>query len=641
MDPVLIEVVPRCAVFDVHPYDDQLMSVEYRYMADKKERISLEGLIARLEALSASPSSDDWVISEGLLAELATTSWEATFGSGAALDNATELGERACWALLGLPVTMFSEDLACALWEVARFNGVRRIHLSLSLELSRRLGDVGRLIGSVEWLRKAHLAASNLHGYSGNHAVAMEEAWTAMKLARASGFGPGVAAAWNSLGNALAGSGLHHVATQCYEKAFAIADSASTSEERKDVRTTALVNLAMSGAFLGDFRKALEAAEQVRRIGLTDASARAAVSITAGGVFHVFLLLETGKVERARGICDELQRTCPKTGSDTLAAQVLMIDGLCRVCEGDSPSGLAKVREGLEAQRRLSAELRTSLRFAIRAHELAGEASAADMYRRELALHNRLAQQDGMIELHRSHLRRLQAEEGASPVTLEQKAEMVERLAITTEMREGPTGLGVFRVGRLARLLAQEIGWSDPDAEALEVAARLHDIGKISVADDIVAARRPLTAEEIQAMRTHCHVGAELLRQTELENARLAADVAAYHHEAWDGSGYPHGIGGTAIPLAARIVAIADAFDAMTGGRPYRQSLSVGEALSQLQAGAGSRYDPSLVPQFVTLVDRLLDSVGDFDGYLTEAAARSPFIQVHRQLAQRLAERRD
>jgi len=100
----------------------------------------------------------------------------------------------------------------------------------------------------------------------------------------------------------------------------------------------------------------------------------------------------------------------------------------------------------------------------------------------------------------------------------------------------------VFRVARLARLLAQELGWSEPDAESLEVAARLHDIGKISVADDIVAARRVLTADEMQAMRDHWQFGADLLRQTELENARLAADVAAYHHEAWDGSGYPHGI---------------------------------------------------------------------------------------------------
>jgi putative two-component system response regulator len=214
---------------------------------------------------------------------------------------------------------------------------------------------------------------------------------------------------------------------------------------------------------------------------------------------------------------------------------------------------------------------------------------------------------------------------------------MVERLAFTTELREDPTGRRVFRIGRLSRLLAQELGWSDPDAEALEVAARLHDIGKISVADDIVAARRPLTDDETQAMRTHCQAGAELLRRMELENAELAADVAAFHHEAWDGSGYPNGIGGTAIPLAPRIVAIADAFDTMTGQRPYPPSIGVEDALLQLQAGAGSRFDPALVSRFVALVRGLLDAVADLDAYLAQGADHSAFMQVHRQLAQCLA----
>jgi putative two-component system response regulator len=384
----------------------------------------------------------------------------------------------------------------------------------------------------------------------------------------------------------------------------------------------------------------LHAAEAARRSLEGDSSARAVSSRLVGGRCLVRLLLETGQVERARAICNDLLETAESVESKARVADVETVDGLCLVFEGDVVAGLERIRRGLDALRDLQAELRDGLLVAIRAHELAGDMAVAAMLRRELSLHNRLTQEQGMLQVHRSHLRRLQTEEGASTATLERKAEMVERLAITTEMREDPSGLRVFRVGRLSRLLAQELGWSDPDAEALEVAARLHDIGKISVADDIVAARRPLTADETQAMRAHCHVGAELLRQTELENARLAADVAAFHHEAWDGSGYPHGIGGTAIPLAARIVAIADTFDAMTGQRPYQPSLGVEEALLQLQAAAGSRYDPALVPQFVALVRRLLDSVDDFDGYLTEAADRSPFMQVHRQLAQRLAEPR-
>ena len=609
-------------------------------MTETANAIKLDALVKRLEALPASAFRDDPVDFETMLSMLASACSEATFGSVGGIENARELGERACRALLRVPVTVHSEAVADAIWQVARFNATRRLNAYLVLELARRLIDIGSITGDIDWVRKGRMVSSTAHCFSANHAAAVEEAWAAMKLAKADGFTLAVAAAWNNLGVALTGAGLHQSGLQCFESALGIAGKSPPSENQALVRTAVLNNVAFSCICLGDLKRGLSAATEAKCARQGDRSTRAAVSGVTGGCYQVRLLLEAGDLRNARELCDELLQTCRRLGSDALEADVALIDGLCRVCEGDMVTGLTQVRRALDTQRGLHAELREPLLVAIRAHELAGETTSADMYRRELALHNRLTQEQGMLQQHRSHLRRLQAEEGTSPVTLERKAEMVERLAITTEMREDASGLRVFRVGRLSRLLAQELGWSDPDAEALEVAARLHDIGKISVADDIVAARRPLTVDETQAMRAHCHVGAELLRQTELENARLAADVAAFHHEAWDGSGYPHGIGGTAIPLAARIVAIADTFDAMTGQRPYQPSRGVEEALMQLQAAAGSRYDPALVPQFVALVRRLLDSVDDFDGYLTEAADRSPFMQVHRQLAQRLAEPR-
>ena len=608
-------------------------------MMEAADAARLDALVKRLEALATETLERQDSGVEVLLADLAIAFREATIGNVCAVANARALGARACQALLRLPVTMHSEVVAAALWEVARFNAARQLNVNFALEVSRRLVDVSALIGSLEWRRKAFLLSSTVHCFGANYAVAMEHAWAALTSARAVGEPGGVAASWNNVGVALLGAGLYQAGLRCFEIALEEGKD-SVSEAGIATRTATLNNVAVSEVCLGHFRRGLHAAEAARRSIEGDHSTRAVASRLVGGRCLVRLLLETGQVERARTICNDLLETAKQVESKARVADVETVDGLCLVFEGDVIAGLERIRRGLEALRDLQAELRDGLLVAIRAHELAGDMVVAAMYRRELALHNRLTQEQGMLQQHRSHLRRLQAEEGTSPVTLERKAEMVERLAITTEMREDPSGLRVFRVGRLSRLLAQELGWSDPDAEALEVAARLHDIGKISVADDIVAARRPLTADETQAMRAHCHVGAELLRQTELESARLAADVAAFHHEAWDGSGYPHGIGGTAIPLAARIVAIADTFDAMTGQRPYQPSRGVEEALMQLQAAAGSRYDPALVPQFVALVRRLLDSVDDFDGYLTEAADRSPFMQVHRQLAQRLAEPR-
>ncbi len=602
------------------------------------EASDLEALVKQVEDLPSDATRVQSHDVETLLSKLAVASRNATLNSSCHVVRARNLGARACEALLRLPKTLYSEATAAAFWEVARFNAARRLNANLVLEVARRLTDLGSLLGNADWRRKAFTLSTTMHCFRANYAIAMEHAWSALTLARADGEPGVVAAGWNNLGNALGGAGMHQASQRCFERALEESKD-STSEAGALVPRAVLNNLALADLNLGHFERGLRAAEEGWRAIESDPSPRADTSRLICACYLVRLLLEVGNVVRARLICNAILRIAENSESGALVAEFESVDGLCLVFEGKVAAGLARVRRALERLRNLQGELIYALPVAIRAHELAGEAAAADMYRRELALHNRLAQQEGMLEVHRSHLRRLQEEDGTSPATLARQAEMVERLAITTEMREDPSGLGVFRVGRLARLLAQEVGWSDPDAEALEVAARLHDIGKISVADEIVSARRPLTPDEMQSMRGHCQVGAELLRQTELENARLAADVAAYHHEAWDGSGYPHGIGGTAIPLAARIVEIADAFDAMTKERPYRPPVGVEAALAQLTSAAGSRYDPNLVQVFVALVRRLLASVDDLDGFLAEAADRSPFIQVHRQLAQQLAAR--
>jgi putative two-component system response regulator len=608
-------------------------------MARTMEASRLGALVSRMELPpTCIPDPMDASIVKRL-GDLAIAFGNATTGGADLAPGATELGARACRALLRLPVTLHSQAVAAAFWEVARFCAARRLNVGLALEMARRLEDVGRLLGSLEWRRKALTLASSMLAFKANYASAMEHGWSALTLARAIGEPEGIAGAWVDLGVALSGAGMHQAGLKCFEVAIEQVSARQSETAARLVRRAALINIASSELHLGQHARGLQAAELAWSLTEGDVSTFATTSRLIGGRALVCLLLESGFVGRARRVCDSLLEEARHCECEAMVAETEIANGLCMVVEGRTAQGLECVRRGLEAIRRVQTSLRDGLQAAIRANEHAGESTAAAMLRRELALHNRLTQQQGMLELHRSHLCRLQAEDGTLPATLERKAEMVERLAITTEMREDPTGLGVFRVGRLARLLALEVGWSDPDAEALEVAARLHDIGKISIGDDIVATRRPLTAEEMQSMRAHCHVGADLLRQTELENARLAADVAAYHHEAWDGSGYPHGVGGTAIPLAARIVAIADAFDAMTGERPYRPRLGVDEALARLRDGAGRRHDPALVPQFVALVARLRDTVGDLDGYLAEGAARSPFMQAHRRLARRLAEK--
>jgi PAS domain S-box-containing protein len=177
----------------------------------------------------------------------------------------------------------------------------------------------------------------------------------------------------------------------------------------------------------------------------------------------------------------------------------------------------------------------------------------------------------------------------------------IDALAAALELRDDETGQHARRVTDLALALTRTI---DPELAAepdLRYGFLLHDIGKIGVPDAILLKRGPLTEREAQVMQMHTALGEHLLALVPFVSD-LAHDVVAFHHERWDGSGYPWGLRGTAIPLAARIFAIADAFDAMTSDRPYRRSRSVSAAIDEIEQGAGTQFDPTVVSVFVAMV---------------------------------------
>ncbi|MEN6405296.1 MAG: HD domain-containing phosphohydrolase [Thermoguttaceae bacterium] len=228
------------------------------------------------------------------------------------------------------------------------------------------------------------------------------------------------------------------------------------------------------------------------------------------------------------------------------------------------------------------------------------------------------------------------------------------RLGMAAEFRDEDTGNHVIRVGCFSRAVAAAMGMPRTFLEMLLLAAPLHDIGKIGIPDSVLLKPGPLTDEQWTIMQRHCEIGAQILReqskaviplldwyavepksmQEAMENRDpvldIAASIAMTHHEKWDGSGYPRGLSGEAIPLESRIVAIADVFDALTSNRPYRPARPEDEALTIIEATIGSHFDPRVhaaftraLPDIRTIRTRFNDSVLVFpkpEGAMSEGA---------------------
>jgi len=189
------------------------------------------------------------------------------------------------------------------------------------------------------------------------------------------------------------------------------------------------------------------------------------------------------------------------------------------------------------------------------------------------------------------------------------RIETVERLAHAAEVRDDVSGQHNIRVAAMAQAMAEAIDPSSDSARLLGRVAALHDIGKIGIHDRILLKDGPLSIAERETMKTHTTIGAQMLSEGTSDFMRLAEEIAQSHHERWDGRGYPNGLQGTAIPLAARIVSIADVYDALSSDRPYRPAYTVAQAREAIELGSGSLFDPTLVSVFRTLVPKITCSV--------------------------------
>lgn len=188
----------------------------------------------------------------------------------------------------------------------------------------------------------------------------------------------------------------------------------------------------------------------------------------------------------------------------------------------------------------------------------------------------------------------------------ETRLQVIHRLGRATEYKDNETGLHVIRMSHYAKEIALAAGMSEIDAEELLNAAPMHDIGKIGIPDVILQKPGKLTPDEWEIMKTHTSVGAEIIGEDNSNLLKIARTIALCHHEKWDGSGYPNSLAGDAIPIEARIVAIADVFDALTSVRPYKKSWSIAEATAYIEQESGKHFDPELVSAFNTALPKIL-----------------------------------
>lgn len=195
----------------------------------------------------------------------------------------------------------------------------------------------------------------------------------------------------------------------------------------------------------------------------------------------------------------------------------------------------------------------------------------------------------------------------ATAAVHEREHELLFRMSRAAEFRDPETGAHIQRMAHYSFLIARRLGLPVEDQQLILQAAPMHDVGKIGIPDYILLKPANLSPEEFAVMKTHSILGFELLKGSESQILQVAASVAISHHEKFDGSGYPYGVAGEAIPLVGRIVAVADVFDALASERPYKRAWPVEKARGYVSENAGRHFDPACVEAFLACWDDVLD----------------------------------
>ncbi len=540
-----------------------------------------------------------------------------------------------------------SERCASLLLDVA-FAHIPQGRARDGLSLAETAIDLARNCKDVAILRRAHSVIANLLVDIGAPSVAVDHAAEAIRLAESLKDPHAIAAGITSLSSALGMLGLHR------EVVFLATDALKRFGD--DPRCAAPLfalraNFAASAIALQQFPLSARTCEGiVEQMGLPRDANGILNRIFVEGVW-LKSAIGMDKADVARARIAVIQSLTTAFRSPRLDLNRLLAEAAFDTYMGNPMLAVAKLLEAKKVTPEFPSLHRECLALLIQTYQKADDQAGALLYLGEFmeflvkhqidkvraqleALHQAVRTETPGKDDIRSVVLALQREgPGAKSnvdIPIEKLWEMFERLAVSAELREDPTGRHAYRVGRLAGMLATSAGFGGRYAWEIEQAARVHDIGKLAVPDGILMKQAALSDAEYGALMRHVTAGVQILAQCPSTEFQLAQTVVGARHENWDGSGYPRGLKGEDIPLPARIVAIADAYDVMVSPRPFRRAMSHQEAITRILGASGRRFDPKLAALFVDAVDTKHDFMGHeaFMAWLNASADGSPLVRA-------------
>ena len=519
--------------------------------------------------------------------------------------------------------------------------------IALAVMLADQSGDKAQL-------RRALSVQGLILTATRNTPDALRSLTRALEIAEETGDALGLAAAWVNVALTFWEATLYTDARVCYERADAMARAVLDETQSAYLRSLALHGAAQCALYLQEHLRGVDACVDALALiqepkNREQEQQRALIEAT-----YSQLLLALNRIDEAAAHAAIAREMAARSRATRAKISAATVSGLVEVYRGNVDVGISRIVAVRDQSKLLPGSYQDALRASVEAYERAGRPDRALSMNRELMMHVRSLHREAIMQQQQLHLQRLglpdedtaglRVIEGKDE-TLKQKledaaakqGEFLEHMALTVELREEDSGEHAFRVAMWAHLLALEHGLDPSEAERIELAARLHDIGKVVVPDSVIRKRTALSQGERQLIETHAATGADFLIRAKVPYAHLAEEIARYHHEAWSGEGYPDGISGDAIPLPARIVGLCDSFDSLVHNRPWRPGWRIEEALGHLVRESGRQFDPKLVEQFIPIVRRTYAKHADVDAYLARSAQQTPLWTMRRSLVERLS----